>query len=412
MRSQAERHGSLGVLFLTVFLDLLGFGIVIPILPLYAETMRASGPQISLLLAIYSLMQLIFSPILGRLSDRGGRRPVLLLSIFGSAGSQLGYALAPSFWWLVVARGFAGVCGANITAAQAYIADVTDEKGRAAGMGMLGAAMGLGFVFGPAVGGILSHKSATLPFFIAAGLSAVNFVSALFILKEPRKKGERSSARALSWAGLVRVVSTPRLRTLMLLYFVITFGFANLESTFPLYLEWRFHYGRTEAGLLFGYIGVLMVLVQGGLVRQLVPRLGERAMIIGGTLLMAIGFFVQYASTTLTLLLVALGIIAVGNGCNTPSLSSLISRAAAGDHQGGVLGVSQSLGALARVVGPMVGIAMLDISVGAPYVTGGVAMLVACAFAWVFVAQPQAAGAAGSAASDTPAPLSQASPDN
>src|SRR6478752_2093003 len=160
-----QQRSSLGVIFLTVLLDLLGFGIVIPILPLYAEKLHASDFETGILLAVYSVMQLIFSPIWGRLSDRAGRRPVLLISILGSCGSQLGYALAPSFWWLVVARAFAGVCGANITAAQAYIADVTDESRRAAGMGMLGAAMGIGFVFGPAFGSFLSHRSATLPFF-------------------------------------------------------------------------------------------------------------------------------------------------------------------------------------------------------------------------------------------------------
>src|SRR5262249_30628828 len=149
------RRSPLAVIFLTVFLDLLGFGMVIPILPLYAKDLHATDAQVGRLLAIYSLMQLAFSPVWGRLSDRIGRRPILLLSIFGSCASQLGYALAPSFMWLVAARGLAGVCGANVSAAQAYVADVTDERSRAAGMGLMGTAMGLGFVFGPAVGGFL-----------------------------------------------------------------------------------------------------------------------------------------------------------------------------------------------------------------------------------------------------------------
>ena len=386
--SERQQRSSLGVIFLTVFLDLLGFGIVIPILPLYAEKLHASDIETGVLLAIYSVMQLVFSPIWGRLSDHAGRRPVLLISILGSCGSQLGYALAPSFWWLVVARGFAGVCGANITAAQAYIADVTDEKSRAAGMGMLGAAMGLGFIFGPAVGGFLSQRSATLPFFVAAGLAAVNFVSAVTILKEPRSASERTRARTLTWAGLVRTATTPNLLTLMLLYFVVTFGFANLESTFSLYLERKFGYGRREASYMFTYIGVLMVVVQGGLVRRMVPRFGERRLIIAGTLLMAIGFLVQYEAATVSLLLVAIAITAIGNGLNTPSLSSLISRAASGAHQGGVLGVSQSMGALARVVGPLIGTWTLAFGVTFPYLTGGVTMLVACGFAIAFVAQP------------------------
>lgn len=386
-----HRRASLGVIFLTVLLDLLGFGIVIPILPLYAEKLHATDFETGILLAIYSVMQLFFSPIWGRLSDRAGRRPVLLISILGSCGSQLGYALAPSFWWLVVARAFAGVCGANITAAQAYIADVTDEKSRAAGMGMLGAAMGLGFIFGPAVGGFLSTRSATLPFFVAAALAAVNFISAFLILKEPRPASERTRARTLTWAGLVRTASTPRLLTLMLLFFVVTFGFANLEGTFSLFLERRFHYGRREASYMFTYIGVLMVIVQGGMVRRLVPRFGEQKLIVFGTLLMAVGMILTERSYDLTWLLVAIAVIAVGNGLNTPSLSSLISRAASGDHQGGVLGVSQSMGALARVVGPLIGTFALGFGLGVPYVVGGVTLLVACVLAVVFVRQPATA---------------------
>ena len=283
---------SLGVIFLTVLLDLLGFGIVIPILPLYAEKLHATDFETGILLAIYSVMQLFFSPIWGRLSDRAGRRPVLLISILGSCGSQLGYALAPSFWWLVVARGFAGVCGANITAAQAYIADVTDEKSRAAGMGMLGAAMGLGFVFGPAVGGFLSTRSAE-PAVLRRRRARRRqlHLRASSSSRSRAPPAERTRARTLTWAGLVRTATTPRLASLMLLFFVITFGFANLEATFSLFLERRFHYGRREASYMFTYIGVLMVIVQGGMVRRLVPRFGEQKLIIIGTLLMGVGFF-------------------------------------------------------------------------------------------------------------------------
>jgi MFS transporter, DHA1 family, tetracycline resistance protein len=388
MTADTQRRSSLGIIFLTVLLDLLGFGIVIPILPLYAEKLHATDIQTGFLLAIYSVMQLIFSPIWGRLSDRAGRRPVLLISILGSCGSQLGYALAPSFWWLVVARGFAGVCGANITAAQAYIADVTDERNRAAGMGMLGAAMGLGFIFGPAVGGLLSQRSANLPFFVAAALAGVNFISALIVLKEPRSASDRTRARTLTWAALVRTASTPRLLTLMLLFFVVTFGFANLEATFSLYLERRFQYGRREASYMFTYIGVLMVIVQGGFVRRLVPRFGEKKLIVIGTLLMGVGFFFTHEAYTLPVLLAAIAVTAIGNGLNTPSLSSLISRAASGEHQGGVLGVSQSMGALARVVGPLVGTWSLSFGISVPFLIGGATLMVACAFAAMFVQQP------------------------
>ena len=383
------KRSPLAVIFFTVFLDLLGFGLVIPILPLYAKTMHASDVQIGLLLAIYSVMQLFFSPILGRLSDRAGRRPILLISILGSCGSQLGYALAPSFPWLVAARAFAGLCGANVTAAQAYIADVTDVHERAAGMGLLGSAMGLGFVFGPTLGGLLGQKSPTLPFFVASSLAALNLILALIILKEPRPAHERTQARTLTLAGLGRAVSLPNLRTLMLLFFVVTFGFANLEGTFSLDLERQFGYGRRETSYLFAYIGVLMVLVQGVFVRRLAPRVGERNLIIAGTLLMGGGFLMQVLiGSSVPLLFVAMAVVAIGNGLNTPSLSSLISRAASGDHQGGVLGVAQACGALARIVGPIVGTWTLGFGVATPYATGAAVMLLACAFAASAVVQP------------------------
>jgi len=383
-----KTRSPLAVLFMTVFLDLLGFGMILPILQLYGKRLHATDVETGLLLAIYSIMQLFFSPIWGRLSDRAGRRPVLLLSIAGSCGSQLGFAFAPSYWWLVVARGFAGVCGANVTAAQAYIADVTDARSRAAGMGFLGAAFGLGFVFGPAVGSLLSHHSPSLPFLVAGTLAGCNFVLAFIILKEPRPRSERAAARTLTWAGLIDTVTTPRLASLMLLFFVVTFGFANLEGTFPLYLDRVFHYDTRQIGLLFTFIGVIMIVVQGVLVRRLVPRFGEKRLVLAGTLLMATGFFLQYHAASRLSLLIALAIIAVGNGLNTPSLSSLISRSASGDEQGGVLGVSQAAGALARIAGPLFGTFTMAFGAGMPYLTGAIAMAAACAFAAATVRQP------------------------
>jgi MFS transporter, DHA1 family, tetracycline resistance protein len=381
-------RGSLGVIFLTVMLDLLGFGIVIPILPLYAKDLHASDVQTGLLLATYSIMQLFFAPIWGRLSDRAGRRPVLLVSILGSCGSQLGYALAPSLGWLIAARAFAGVCGANITAAQAYIADVTDEKSRASGMGMVGAAMGLGFVFGPAAGAFLSRHSATLPFFVASALAGVNFILALVILKEPRPAEERSHARTLTWAGLLRAATTPRLATLMTLFFIVTFSFSILEATISLFLERVFHYGRSQAGWIFCWVGLVMVVVQGGLIRPLSRRFGERALIIAGTLTMSVGFVLSWLEPSVLLLVGATTLLAAGNGLNNPSLSSLISRAAAGEDQGGVLGVAQSLGALARATAPVTGTFLLSRGTRLPYEVSGAIMLVACAFAALAVRQP------------------------
>ena len=361
---------------------------IIPILPTYAETMLATDVQAGFLQSIYSIMQLLFSPIWGRVSDRIGRRPVLLVSILGSCGSQLGFAFAPSFWWLVAARGFAGVCGANITAAQAYVADVTDAKSRAAGMGMFGAAMGLGFVLGPAIGAGLVQISPQTPFLVAGGLAGVNFVLAWFILKEPRPASERSQARALSWSALVDTVRAPKLFALIALFFLVTLGFANLESTFSFFLERRFSYGQREASYVFAYIGVILIIVQGGFVRRLVPRFGERRLVWFGTGVMALGFVGLWLSYDLLTLLVSLMIVAVGNGLNTPSLSSLTSRAAGGDRQGGVLGVNQAAGAMARIIGPLLGTFLLRYGASAPYITGAGILLCACVFAVFNVGDP------------------------
>jgi len=377
----------LGVVLFTVFLDLLGFGIVIPILPLYAEHLHATDHEIGILLAIYSVMQLFCAPLWGRLSDHVGRRPVLLVSIAGSCLSQLGYAMAPSFIWLIVARGIAGMCGANISAAQAYIADVTTERDRASGMGLLGAALGLGFVFGPALGGLLGRGQSTLPFVVAAALAATNFVLALAFLIEPRPEGQRTKARALSWAGLRLSLSAPKLWTAILLFFVVTFGFSNLEATFSLYLDRRFGYDRRQVAWLFTYIGFFIIVVQGGIVRRLVPRFGEKQLVVAGTAMQAAGFVGMWHARSLPVLLVVIALISIGNALTTPSLSALISRLA-GDAQGSVLGVSQSAGALARITGPLVGTSLLALGLGAPYLLGAAVLLAASLLAAAVVHQP------------------------
>jgi multidrug resistance protein len=381
-----QRRSPLAVIFLTVFLDLLGFGMVMPMLPLYAKAFHASDIEVGVLLSSYSVMQLFFAPLWGRLSDRVGRRPVLLVSIFGSCLSQLGYAITPSFVGLVVARSFAGVCGANISAAQAYVADVTDEQSRAAGMGKLGAALGLGFVFGPPLGGALALFGVRAPFFFCSALALVNFVLAFVLLEEPRRREERTaSSRAVTWSALVRTLSNPRLAVLILLFFVVTFGFANLEGTFSLYLQRRFGFALPGVMYIFTYIGVTIAVVQGMMVRRLVARWGERPLVIAGTSLMAAGMLLLIFAHHLPMLLVAVAITAVGNAINNPSLSSLISRCAGMDRQGGVLGVAQSFGALARIFGPLVGNALLALGEAAPYAAAAAVIGIACVIArnWV-----------------------------
>lgn len=381
-------RASTAALLFTVFLDLLGFGMVLPILALYAEHFEVSDLAVTSLGATYSLMQLIFSPIWGRVSDRYGRRPVLLVSILGSCGSQLGYALAPGFAWLLLARAFAGVCGANVSAAQAYMADATDEKDRAAAMGSLGAATGLGFVLGPVMGGVLGHYDPRLPFLVASCLAAANFVLAYLTLREPRAAHERAASRSITWSGLWHTVSSPRLRSLIIVFCLIMFGMAQLEGTFPLYLERRFGFGRRDVGYVFGGIGATMVFTQGLLVRRLASRLGERVLLIGGALLMACGMALCFSVHQVWLLALGVGAVAMGNGLSMPALSSLISRSAGRDQQGGVLGASQSFGALARVGGPICGGWLLAFGDGTPYLAAAAIMMAAAGFARLAVGQP------------------------
>ena len=373
---------------MTVFLDLVGFGIVIPILQLYARDLHASVPSTGWLMGIYSGMQLLFSPVWGRVSDRVGRRPVLLVSIFGSCISQLGYALSPTFWFLLLSRALAGICGANIGTAQAYIADVTEVKDRAGEMGLIGAAFGLGFVFGPFLGGELGRYGANAPFFAASALSAVNFVLAYFLLKEPRSAAQRGHARVLSWSGLLRVVSRPDLLVPMALVLIATFGFANMEGVFAFFCRDRFGYDRTQVGRLFGLIGVVIVVVQGGVVRRLVPRAGERAVVILGAALMGVGLLLVALAFSPPMLIVGIVVLSVGSALHSPSISALISRLA-GQQQGSILGVSQSMGAIGRMVGPVVGTYTLGMGTSVPLYTASICMGIGVLMAVALIRQPR-----------------------
>ena len=369
----AGRHALL-VIALTVFLDLLGFGMVIPILQLYARDLGVPWPRTGWLISAYSVMQLFFAPIWGRLSDRVGRRPVLLLSIFGSCASQVGYALATTFPGLLVARAITGICGANIAAAQAYVADITDERSRAGAMGVVGSALGLGFVFGPFIGGELARYSLRTPFLCAAALSGLNFVLAYFLVKEPT--GHRHEAQVLTLRGLAQVLSSPRLLALMALYFTVTFGFSVMEGTLSPLCAVRFGYGREQVGRLFALCGVVLIIVQGRLVKRLVPRTGERPLVLTGVALMGGGFALIAVATALKTLIVGMILMAAGSGLNNPSLTALLSKNAHG-HQGGVLGVAQSLGSMGRILGPLLGTAVFVRGTDQPFWLAALCMALA-----------------------------------
>lgn len=367
------KKSPLALIFLTVFIDLLGFGIVLPLLPYFAhqEPFNAGEWQIGLLVAIYSLMQFIFAPIWGRLSDRIGRRPIILLSLLGSTLSYLIFAFAQNFPVLFLSRVLAGIGAANIPTAQAYIADCTTAENRAKGMGLIGAAFGLGFIFGPAIGGFLSQWGYRVPGLVAAGVCFMDLALTYFILPESlhsSSKGE-VARREVNWSKMQQSLRRPIVGMLLVLFFIATFALANVEATFALLSKVRYGYTEAQTGYIFAYMGVLMAIVQGGLIRPLVSKLGERTLITAGTLVSAIGLCLLPYCTNFWMLAVNLVVLSFGQGVSTPSITSLLSQSVAADEQGSILGVNQSLSSLARVLGPIWGGLMFDIGFQWPFIS-------------------------------------------
>jgi MFS transporter, DHA1 family, tetracycline resistance protein len=370
------------VVFVTVFIDLLGFGIIIPLLPFYAETFGAHAFIVAMLSTSFSLMQFIFAPIWGRLSDRIGRRPIIVFGLLGSCLSYLAFGLATSLTALFAARIFAGIAGANIPTAQAVVADVTTPENRAKGMGMIGAAFGMGFIFGPAIGGYLSRFGYATPAFFASALSLANFIAAWFLLPETLKPEHRAIERVGRLDALRAALARPHLPLLLLIGFLVVAAFSGFENTFALFAEQRYGFHASTIGYIFAFIGIILVIVQGFLVGKTVKILGEHHIVPISLAIVAIGLLMIPGVHSIPALLVANGVLAIGMGFNNPSLMSLISRYTAAEDQGGVLGLTQALSSLGRIVGPMwAGFAFDRFGIGAPYVSSAVVMGVACALA-------------------------------
>ena len=346
------------VLLLIVFIDLVGFGMVIPLLPFYAEHFGASPAAVTLLMAVYSLMQFVTAPLLGALSDRWGRKRVILLSLAGGAVGYLVMAGADSLAVLFLARALAGAMAGNVAAAQAYIADVTGPENRARGMGLFGAAFGLGFVVGPAVGGALagvgSGVNFVLPPLAAAGASACALVLAALTLREARAPDADPRRRAGGWlAPLAAARANVALRPLVLTFFLVVFAFAGLEATFALWAERQLAWGPGEVGAAFAGVGVVAVAVQGGAIGPLTRRLGEERVLRLGVVALVCGFVALPFAADAFAAALALAALAAGFSLANPSLNSLVSRRAATDAQGASLGVAQSASSLARILGPV-----------------------------------------------------------
>jgi MFS transporter, DHA1 family, tetracycline resistance protein len=397
------RKSPLAILFVTVFLDLLGFGIVIPFMAYTVEAFGASAGVVGLLVGTFSLAQFLFAPLWGRLSDRVGRRPILLLGLAGSATGYFLFGAAGSLAMLFAGRIVAGVAGATIPTAQAYIADVTTPENRAKGMGIIGAAFGLGFIVGPALGGILaplglplaaaldgtalgplSHllrqQPYALPCLVAATLSGLDFFAAIFLLPEslsPELRAQAASrVRVKRLVAAGEVLSDQTLRLLVTTFFLFLLGFAMMEATLTLLVENRLGGVTAEThrelvhrvGYLFATIGAVSALLQGGLVGPLTRRFGERTLLEAGLVVVALGLVLLPLWHSWPAYFFGAAFVALGSGLINPTLNSLISRAAGKDRQGQTLGVSQSAGALARVLGPVAGGALFgQLGPASPY---------------------------------------------
>jgi len=382
------------ILFATVFFDLLGFGIVIPFLPMYATRLGVGAGAIGLLLSAYSIMQFIFAPVLGRLSDRIGRRPIIMLGLLGSSLSYLIYGFTDSFAGLLISRAVHGACAATISTAQAYVADTTEESKRAHAMGMIGAAFGLGFVLGPAVGGLLGAVSLRTPVLFAAALTFTNLIFAAVWLPESHHpqalaQDAASGARAGARAGSRWSLDLPRrlgrhraLAPLFVVAFLLTFAIAALEATFALTVPAVYGYAAAGVGGLLAFAGLAQAIAQGYLVGKLVPRTGEAALVVAGAASLAIGLAPLGSWSSHVALYGMLILIASGYGVGTTAVATLISRRTGRELQGEALGLNQSVLSLARVIGPIAGgLVYQAMGPAAPYFGGAAVAAVAMVLA-------------------------------
>lgn len=382
------------IIFLTVFIDLMGFGIVIPLLPFYAQSLGAGGVEVGLLLSIFSLMTFIFMPVWGRLSDRFGRRPMLLVTIAISTIGYVLFSIAGSFIVLLIARTLAGIGNANLSVAQAYIADITPAEQRSKGMGMIGAAFGLGFVFGPLIGGIFSAEEFgpwkyTLPGWVATALSLLNFISVLALVKETRHVKDTKEFPLFDVQGFTKAFRPGPLRRSTVLLFVVTVGFSNIFAFFPLFImEKPFELQSSHTGWFFTEIGLVAALVQGVLIGRLTGMMGETWLVRFGVILMATAFILflispELGSLGLAGLIVATGILALGSSCFTPSIMALVSQMVSPDEQGAILGVVQSVASMGRTIGPTLGGVVYDTwGHASPYYVSASLLLVSMIMAW------------------------------
>ncbi|NJD22023.1 MAG: MFS transporter [Melioribacter sp.] len=354
-----KNKASLGIIFLTIFIDLMGFGILIPILPTFAsKELGISDFGIGSIVAVFSLMQFIFNPMMGKLSDKIGRRPVILVTQLMTAGSYLIFAFSNSFLLLFLSRMLAGLGGSNIGVAQAYIADITTKEERAKGMGIIGAAFGLGFVFGPVIGAILAKFGYHIAGIGSAFFTLSAFTFAFFRLPESlkeKKSDDKLKIKLFDFVFAKQVLTNPSISFLIILLFLIIFSIANIFGIFALLGYKFYHFTDQQNGMLFGIVGLVGAIVQAGFIRSLSQKLSDKTIVLIGILFMIVGLTLIPYGGNFTGVAIAISIMAVGSGVLQPIIPSMISKYSPENQQGAVLGFSQSISAFARVLGPLWG---------------------------------------------------------
>lgn len=376
-----ENKKAFSIIFLTVFIDLVGFGLIIPILPNYAKELGATDAEFGLIISVYSLLNFIFTPFLGAYSDRIGRRPIILISVFMNMIGYIIFAHAVALPIFIFSRVLNGIGSSNISAAQAYIADISKPENRTKMMGMIGAAFGLGFIFGPPIGGLLKSAYGIEGVgYGAAALCLLNLISVYFLLPESNKNLNKDAPiKFVPVDSYVAAFKKPVLRELMWLWVIYVLAFSAMQTVSA--LLWKEQYGLDEKhiGYLFGIIGVASVIVQGGLVGRLNKTFGEKKLLIIGSIFMLIGLgtvpYVPHENFWVWAV-VNICFIAFGNGCLTPSITALISKITPSEEQGRMLGLSQSVGSISRILGPALSGVLYGWYYALPYIASAGFMLI------------------------------------
>ena len=377
-------------IFLVVFIDLLGFSLILPLLPYYAQTFQANSIVTGLLVASYAAMQLVGAPLLGRLSDTYGRRPILLVSIFGTFLGFLLLGFANALWMLFVSRMLDGITGGNLNVAQAYISDVTDAKSRAKGLGMIGAAFGLGFIIGPVTGGLLSQWGYAVPAFAAAALSLVKIVMVAAWLPESLTAEKRAAMvekkPALSFSALLKALKRPFTGSLLVTRFVYGLAFAIFQTIFSLYALNRFNLSAAQTGYVLTYVGLLSVVTQGFLIGRITSRVREDILIVAGVMVMALSLLGWALAPSVWVLLLILAPTSLSGGLLNTLLSSTLTKSVAPQEVGGILGLSASVESLTRVIAPTLGgVLLAGLGASAPGLFGALLLAGLSFYVWMTI---------------------------